>query len=119
MDKRAGAMLRLARRHTGARRNEWRNAWATYWLIRRCGLRNSEVDALRWEWFSHRENGIFLEMVRRPYWSPKGTEGELPVARELYRGWPRNSARPGWPTVAQPTCWPVPRPIAGRAARAG
>jgi integrase len=95
MDRRARAMLRLssaiAVQNGSTPRpavNEWRNAWACYWLMRLCGLRNSEVRELRWEWFALREDGIFLELIERPHysspWRPKGSEGTVPVPRELY-----------------------------------
>jgi len=83
MDAGALAMWRLARRKAedGAR---WRNAWATYWLMRRCGLRNDEVAELRWEWFSLRDRRVWLEMTERGYWRPKGSAGQVPVAADLY-----------------------------------
>ncbi len=97
MDQKAAGMLRLARWHerpqTGPRRRmggnyiypaQWRNAWATYWLIRRCGLRNVEVENLRWDWFVERDGRLMISLVERDYWSPKGTSGEVPVARDLY-----------------------------------
>lgn len=65
--------------------NQYRNAHACYWLMRRCGLRNTEVENLRWEWFKPDDTGkIWLHLVDYPYWKPKGTPGSVPVARELY-----------------------------------
>ena len=65
--------------------NQYLNAHATYWLIRRCGLRNSEVEEMRWDWFKPDEDGqIWLHLLDYPYWKPKGTAGEVPVAQDLY-----------------------------------
>jgi hypothetical protein len=71
----------LARDGEAAR---WRNAWAAYWLMRRCGLRNSEVENLRWEWFEVSGSKIELALIRRPYWQPKYSGGRVPVAQDLY-----------------------------------
>ena len=37
-----------------------RNAYACYLLMRYCGLRNVEVENLRWEWFTARADGEFM-----------------------------------------------------------
>jgi integrase len=90
MDRRARKFfLRIARwyqRHKNERFvNQYLNAHACYWLIRRCGLRNSEVEQLRWEWFKKDEEGkIWLHLVHYPYWEPKGSPGKIPVAQDLY-----------------------------------
>lgn len=62
----------------------WHNAYAAYWLMRRCGLRNSEVENLRWEWFEVSDSKIELVLIKRPYWTPKYSGGRVPVAPDLY-----------------------------------
>lgn len=87
MDGSAGIILRLARRHgkDTHRGQRWRNAWACYWLTRRCGLRNSEVEELRWEWIVTDSDGrMWIELITRPYWEPKGTSGKVPLAPDLH-----------------------------------
>jgi hypothetical protein len=90
MDRRARKFfLRVARwykrRNNERFVNQYLNAHASYWLIRRCGLRNTEVENLRWEWFKPDEDGnMWLHLVEYPYWKPKGIAGEVPVAQELY-----------------------------------
>ena len=69
---------------THARRAK--NAYACYLLMRYCGLRNIEVENLRWEWFTARADGEFMvNVIKRSYWKgPKKSSGSVPVARELY-----------------------------------
>lgn len=86
----ASMMLRLSRGYGRLGGNDaesirWRNAWAAYWLMRRCGLRNIEVENLRWDWFEVGHNGINLVLVTRPYWKPKQTGGRVLVAQDLYK----------------------------------
>ena len=89
-DAAAPQMLELARlleaqgNLTHARRA--RNAYACYLLMRYCGLRNVEVENLRWEWFTARADGEFMvNVIKRSYWKgPKKSSGSVPVARELY-----------------------------------
>lgn len=70
--------------------NQFRNGHATYWLVRKCGLRNVEVQHLRWDWFEHDEDGIWLNLKKRYdekgklIWKPKGREGAVPISPELY-----------------------------------
>jgi integrase len=70
--------------------NQFRNAHATYWLVRKCGLRNVEVEHLRWDWFERDENGLWLNLKKRYdasgrlVWKPKGREGSVPVSPRLY-----------------------------------
>lgn len=64
--------------------HQWVNAYGTYWLMRRCGLRNDECESLRWDWFHRDGDRILLSLVPRPYWQPKGSAGDVPVAADLY-----------------------------------
>jgi integrase len=67
---------------------EERKIWAVYALMRWCGLRNSEVGALRWEWLVRGQRG-FLWMFERyqdeaGQWQlPKGRPGQVPVRSRL------------------------------------
>lgn len=87
MDSRAGMMLRAARiagRDT-PRGQRWRNGWACFQLMRRCGLRNDEVASLRREWFTKDSSGRWwIELIERPYWKPKGSSGRVPIAADLH-----------------------------------
>jgi len=60
-----------------------RNAWAAYWLMRLCGLRNNEVMALRWSWIAERDGVAFVEIRQRDGFMPKGSAGDVPVSAEL------------------------------------
>jgi integrase len=56
--------------------------------MRWCGLRNSEVAALRWGWFVRGRRGPVLELVERVLpdgsrWEPKGRSGTVPIRRRL------------------------------------
>ena len=51
--------------------------------MRRCGLRNSELAEVRWEWFEKREDTVWLALTERSHWSPKGSSGDVPVAAKL------------------------------------
>lgn len=69
---------------------EQRRVWAVYLLMRRCGLRNVEVSALRWSWIVEGRHSPMISLVARAAdmaagvaaWRPKGTEGAVPVRRE-------------------------------------
>lgn len=89
MDAEASGLLEQAREASGSKINEYRNAWATYWLMRRCGLRNSEVEFLQWEWFERRGETLWLNLYECKLsdgteWWPKGSGGEVPVAPDLH-----------------------------------
>ena len=63
---------------------EDRRIWAVYALMRQCGLRNSEVAALRWEWLRKGEKHLKWAFERRllpdgSWYFPKGTAREVPV----------------------------------------
>ena len=71
--------------------------------MRRCVLCKSEVDALRWEWFSnHGEKGIWLELIRRPIDRRERPRG-AGRARPRRDARPANSRIPGWPTATRRT----------------
>jgi hypothetical protein len=67
---------------------EERRVWAVYVLMRRCGLRNVEVAALRRDWVVKGKRSPLLQLVRRrlpdgSWWKPKGRSGEVPVRLRL------------------------------------
>lgn len=67
---------------------ERRRVWAVYSLMRWCGLRNSEVAALRWGWIVRGRRGPVIELVERTLpdgstWQPKGSSGTVPVRLRL------------------------------------
>jgi len=76
LDRRAEAAWRLAVRKGSDR---LRNAWAVYVLMRRCGLRNSECEDLRWEWIVRRDGRAWIDLGPHGDWKPKGSAGEVPV----------------------------------------
>jgi hypothetical protein len=89
MDRRAKKFfLRVARwfeRHGKPRfANQYRNAHACYWLMRRAGLRNSEVEGLTWQTLRRDERGKIWIHLHSPYWQPKGSPGQVPLAQDLY-----------------------------------
>jgi len=85
MAEKVGALLTAAKTEAKPdKANQLRNAWATYWIMRRCGLRNDECQNLRWEWFEIRDGKIWLALIARDYWKPKASAGSVPVAHELY-----------------------------------
>lgn len=60
--------------------------WAAYWLMRKAGLRNDEVENLKWEWIDwHKDGTAELVLVRRADWQPKHTEGRVPVRGRMLR----------------------------------
>ena len=89
-DEASKQMLELSRTYQEAGRltkaRLWKNAYACYWIMRRTGLRNIEVENLRWEWFTLREDGhLMVHVIKRPYWKgPKKSSGSVPVHRDLY-----------------------------------
>jgi integrase len=89
MDRRAKRFfLRVAQwfeRHGKPRlANQFRNAHACYWLMRRAGLRNSEVEGLTWQTLRRDERGKMWIHLHGPYWQPKGSPGQVPMAQDLY-----------------------------------
>lgn len=60
--------------------------WAAYWLMRKAGLRNDEVENLKWEWIVwHKDGTAEIVLVRRAEWQPKHTEGRVPVRGRMLR----------------------------------
>lgn len=63
--------------------------WLVHTLTKVAGLRNDELCQARAEWFQRAPWGqVFLSVINRSYFSPKGSEGHIPismeVAKELY-----------------------------------
>ena len=61
--------------------------WAIYWLMRKAGLRNSEVEKLEWKWVEFKEDGsVEIAMLRRDNWKSKnGKYGRVPFNPRLMR----------------------------------
>ena len=77
-------MDRWAERLRRSKSAECRRVWAVYVLMRRCGLRNIEVAALRWEWLRKGQRHYKWAFERQrledgSYYMPKGTAREVPV----------------------------------------
>jgi hypothetical protein len=86
MDHGADMMLRLSAWHKWTPAiNEWKNAWACYWLMRLCGLRNSEVEELRWHWISERDKTLYIDIIeRKGEFRPKAASGSVPLDKGLH-----------------------------------
>lgn len=76
-------ILRLARWHgrlgNESRSIRWRNVFVSYALMRYRGLRNNEVEGLRWEWFRVASDNVQIGIIKRPYW--KGPKNKLGAHR--------------------------------------
>jgi integrase len=61
--------------------------WAIYWLMRKAGLRNSEVENLEWKWVEFKEDkSVEIAMLRRENWKSKnGKYGRVPFDPRLMR----------------------------------
>lgn len=60
--------------------------WGVYWIMRRAGLRNIEVAALRWEWIEEQPDGSAdIVLIPRDGWDPKGSAGRVPISRRFLR----------------------------------
>jgi hypothetical protein len=58
--------------------------WLVHTLTKMAGLRNDELCQARVEWFQRAPWGqVFFSVVTRPYFSPKGSEGHVPIAMEV------------------------------------
>lgn len=67
-------------------RRENPRAWATYWLMRKAGLRNDEVQHLKWSWVDWQNDGTAdLVLITRKDWSPKGRSGRVPIRARVLR----------------------------------
>ena len=60
--------------------------WAIYWLMRKAGLRNSEVAALEWSWVETKNKSVEIAMIRRDNWKSKNKKyGRVPFNARLMR----------------------------------
>ena len=61
--------------------------WAIYWLMRKAGLRNSEVEVLEWSWIEFKEDkSVEIAMLRRDNWKSKNKKyGRVPFNARLMR----------------------------------
>ncbi|MEI8294420.1 MAG: hypothetical protein WCG66_10635, partial [bacterium] len=61
--------------------------WAIYWLMRKAGLRNDEVQHLKWSWVDWQDDGTAdLVLIKREEWVPKGRSGRVILPRKSVRG---------------------------------
>ena len=61
-------------------------AWAVYWLMRKAGLRNDEVQYLKWSWVDWQPDGtVDLVLIKRDDWAPKGRSGRVPMRARMLR----------------------------------
>jgi len=61
-------------------------AWAVYWLMRKAGLRNDEVQYLKWSWVDWQPDGTAdLVLIKRDDWAPKGRSGRVPMRARMLR----------------------------------
>lgn len=68
--------------------------WATYQMMRKGGLRNEEVEEMRWHWFVRQPGGDYrCYIIARPEdatpdrpkgYFPKGMSGYVPISKVLY-----------------------------------
>jgi integrase len=47
-------------------------------------LRAGEAAALRWDWFRRADGRLYLDLIRRDGWAPKGSERTIPVDEEVW-----------------------------------
>lgn len=69
-------------------RRENPRVWAIYWLMRRAGLRNSEVEKLKWDWVDWLpdKRNVDLVLIKRPdFISKNGKYGRVPVNLRMMR----------------------------------
>lgn len=60
--------------------------WAVYWIMRKAGLRNDEVQHLKWSWVDWQEDGSAdLVLIKREDWTPKGRSGRVPIRARMLR----------------------------------
>jgi hypothetical protein len=69
----------------GDLRKEHRQAlWLVHALHKFAGLRNEEIEQVRVEWFCRAPWGqVFLSVITRPYYEPKGSSGHVPIANAV------------------------------------
>lgn len=67
-------------------RRQNKRVWAIYWLMRKAGLRNSEVEVLEWSWVESKDNQVHIAMLRRANWKSKNKKyGRVPFNPRLMR----------------------------------
>ena len=69
---------------------EARKLWAVFALMRWCGLRNVEVEAIRWSWIRRGRSGWELRVIEYGYedgsaFKPKQTQGVVPIRVALLK----------------------------------
>ena len=76
MDKAAGHRLR----------KQNARVWAIYWIMRKAGLRNEEVEHLKWSWVDWQTDGTAdLVLIKRDDWKPKGRSGRVPMRSRMLK----------------------------------
>jgi integrase len=76
MDKAAGHRLR----------KQNARVWAIYWIMRKAGLRNEEVEHLKWSWVDWQTDGTAdLVLIKREDWKPKGRSGRVPMRSRMLK----------------------------------
>ena len=67
-----------------------RKLWGVFALMRWCGLRNVEVQSLRWSWIKHARGGWEIRVIEYAYpdgtiFKPKKTPGVVPIRTALLK----------------------------------
>lgn len=55
-----------------------------YILARYVGMRDIEIVNARWEWLTRWPEGWRMEIIRRAYYDPKGSEGRVTIGEDLH-----------------------------------
>ena len=63
-------------------RPDW---YLAFYLMRELGMRREEVTEARLEWIQDSDEGPEMAIIKRAYYTPKGTEGYLLVSPELLK----------------------------------
>jgi integrase len=80
------ALRRMDRAARIPLRRQNARVWAIYWLMRKAGLRNDEVQYLKWSWVDWQKDGTAdLVLIKRDDWAPKGRSGRVPMRARLLR----------------------------------
>ena len=75
------ALLEKTKAAAAKLEGERRKAWLLCYGL---AMRASEVANCRWEWFVEGPAGVNLQIIRRPYWTPKASERNIPVPANLW-----------------------------------